>query len=245
MLSQKVTSVFNPGFSFENESDALNSHFKLVKPAKPSPIDEEADLGDVIDNAEGDDIDNELESDNESKKELEKLIKKKDHVRLKSQQSKVKQVVADDFFELQSDKQLEENLKTSNFEDMNLSKPLIKALANMGMANPTKIQTAAIPTALMGKDICACAVTGSGKTLAFMLPTLERLLYKPKHSQVTRVLVLTPTRELAVQICKVTRDLSQFTNINTCLCVGNDIRLFTLDSEKQSKRIFVFFLRWL
>ena len=43
----------------------------------------------------------------------------------------------------------------------------------------------------MGKDICACAVTGSGKTLAFMLPTLERLLYKPKFSQVTRVLVLT------------------------------------------------------
>lgn len=103
---------------------------------------------------------------------------------------------------------------------MNLSKPLIKALANMGMANPTKIQSATIPTALKGKDICACAVTGSGKTLAFMLPTLERLLYKPKFSQVTRVLVLTPTRELAVQICKVTRDLSQFTNINTCLCAG-------------------------
>ena len=78
MLSQKVTSVFNPGFSFENESDALNSHFKLVKPAKPSPIDEEADLGEVIDNAEGDDIDNELESDNESKKELEKLTLEQD-----------------------------------------------------------------------------------------------------------------------------------------------------------------------
>lgn len=104
---------------------------------------------------------------------------------------------------------------------MNLSKPLIKALANMGMATPTKIQSATIPTALKGKDICACAVTGSGKTLAFMLPTLERLLYKPKFSQVTRVLVLTPTRELAVQICKVTRDLTQFTNINTCLCAGN------------------------
>jgi len=192
-----------------------------VKPAKPSVVEDNDELGDVIDSANGKDIENELESDNESKKELEKLIEKKDHVRLKSQKSKVKQVADDDFFELQSEKQLEENLKTSNFEDMNLSKPLMKALANMGMANPTKIQTAAIPTALMGKDICACAVTGSGKTLAFMLPTIERLLYKPKNSQVTRVLVLTPTRELAVQICKVTRDLSQFTNINTCLCVGN------------------------
>ena len=131
----------------------------------------------------------------------------------------------------------------NSFDAMNLSKPLIKALSNMGLTTPTEIQvyfqtynfkikkyklrlihkinkSAAIPTALMGKDICACAVTGSGKTLAFMLPTLERLLYKPKFSQVTRVLVLTPTRELAVQICKVTRDLTQFTNIDTCLCVG-------------------------
>jgi len=90
----------------------------------------------------------------------------------------------------------------------------------MGFITPTEIQSATIPTALMGRDICACAVTGSGKTLAFMLPTLERLLYKPKFPQVTRVLVITPTRELAVQICKITRDLTQFTSINTCLCAG-------------------------
>ncbi len=88
----------------------------------------------------------------------------------------------------------------------------------MNFNHPTPIQASVIPTALMGKDICACAVTGSGKTLAFMLPTLERLLYRPKHPQVTRVLVLTPTRELAAQICKVTRDLAQFTNIQTRSC---------------------------
>jgi ATP-dependent RNA helicase DDX27 len=102
---------------------------------------------------------------------------------------------------------------------------ILKALAHMGLTLPTSIQTAAIPTALMGKDICACAVTGSGKTLAFMLPTIERLLYKPKFPQVTRVLVLTPTRELAVQICKVTRELTQFTNINTVLCAGTKLLL--------------------
>ena len=90
----------------------------------------------------------------------------------------------------------------------------------MGLSTPTPIQLASVPTGLLGKDICACAVTGSGKTLAFMLPTLERLLYKPKFPQVTRVLVLTPTRELAAQICKVTRDLTHFTSINTCLCAG-------------------------
>ena len=103
----------------------------------------------------------------------------------------------------------------------------------MGLTKPTKIQSAAIPTALMGKDICACAVTGSGKTLAFMLPALERLLYKPRFPQVTRVLVLTPTRELAVQICKVTRDLSQFTSINTCLCAGG----FDIKAQEAALRL--------
>jgi ATP-dependent RNA helicase DDX27 len=85
----------------------------------------------------------------------------------------------------------------------------------------------------MGKDICACAVTGSGKTLSFILPTLERLLYRPKHPQVTRVLVLTPTRELAAQICKVTRDLSQYTNIQSCLCAGG----FDIKTQEAALRL--------
>jgi ATP-dependent RNA helicase DDX27 len=61
----------------------------------------------------------------------------------------------------------------------------------MNLMKPTSIQSTAIPIALTGKDICACAITGSGKTIAFMLPAVERLLYKPKFPQVTRVLVLT------------------------------------------------------
>ena len=60
----------------------------------------------------------------------------------------------------------------------------------------------------------------SGKTAAFMLPVLERLLYKPKQAPVTRVLVLTPTRELAVQIHKVSRQLAQFTNVEISLSAG-------------------------
>lgn len=60
-------------------------------------------------------------------------------------------------------------------------------------------QAACIPLALAGRDICGSAVTGSGKTAAFALPILERLLFRPKRVAATRVLVLTPTRELAVQ----------------------------------------------
>ena len=59
-----------------------------------------------------------------------------------------------------------------------------------------------------------------GKTAAFMLPVLERLLYKPKQAPVTRVLVLTPTRELAVQIYQVSRQLAQFTNVDVTLAAG-------------------------
>ena len=59
-----------------------------------------------------------------------------------------------------------------------------------------------------------------GKTAAFMLPVLERLLYKPKQTAVTRVLVLSPTRELAVQIYTVAKQLAQFTNIEISLSAG-------------------------
>ena len=69
-------------------------------------------------------------------------------------------------------------------------------------------------------DICASAMTGSGKTAAFLLPILERLLYRPKDISSIRVLVVTPTRELATQIFEVMQKLSQFTNITGCLICG-------------------------
>ena len=86
------------------------------------------------------------------------------------------------------------------FSEMNLSRPLLKGVAALGFAHPTPIQASAIPLALLGKDLCACAVTGSGKTAAFVLPILERLLYKPKSGNFTRVLIMVPTRELGMQV---------------------------------------------
>lgn len=70
----------------------------------------------------------------------------------------------------------------------------------MGYQNPTPIQATTIPIALQGRDICGCAATGTGKTAAYMLPILERLLFKPKEDLATRVLVLLPTRELGIQV---------------------------------------------
>ena len=74
--------------------------------------------------------------------------------------------------------------------------------------------------ALLGRDICGCAATGTGKTAAYMLPVLERLLYRPVSAALTRVLVLVPTRELGVQVYQVTRQLAQFTSVEVALSVG-------------------------
>ncbi|KAI1731550.1 DEAD/DEAH box helicase domain-containing protein [Ditylenchus destructor] len=78
-----------------------------------------------------------------------------------------------------------------------------------------------VKIALAGKDMCACSATGTGKTAAFMLPIFERLLFRPKaRRSVTRVLVLVPTRELAIQVFQVSRKLSQFSHVDICLCAG-------------------------
>lgn len=108
----------------------------------------------------------------------------------------------------------------NSFLELNLSRPLLRACEALGYTKPTPIQAACIPIALTGRDICGSAITGSGKTAAFSLPTLERLLFRPKRVQAIRVLVLTPTRELAVQVHSMMEKLAQFTDIRCCLIVG-------------------------
>ncbi|KAL0360530.1 UNVERIFIED_CONTAM: DEAD-box ATP-dependent RNA helicase 28 [Sesamum radiatum] len=109
----------------------------------------------------------------------------------------------------------------NSFLDLHLSRPLLRACEALGYNKPTPIQAACIPLALTGRDICGSAITGSGKTAAFSLPTLERLLYRPKNRPAIRVLILTPTRELAVQVHSMIGKLAQFmTDIRCCLVVG-------------------------
>src|SRR3954464_9491002 len=84
------------------------------------------------------------------------------------------------------------------FTSLGLHADLIRGLRELGFTRPTPIQAEAIPPAVAGKDLLACAMTGSGKTAAFLLPILHRLLERPRRT--TRALVLTPTRELAAQI---------------------------------------------
>ncbi|KAJ4303999.1 nucleolar DEAD-box protein required for synthesis of 60S ribosomal subunit [Collariella sp. IMI 366227] len=109
---------------------------------------------------------------------------------------------------------------TSSFQGMSLSRPILRGLTSVGFTKPTPIQAKTIPIALMGKDVVGGAVTGSGKTAAFVVPILERLLYRPKKVPTTRVVILTPTRELAIQCHAVAVKLAGHTDIKFCLAVG-------------------------
>src|SRR5437016_6539613 len=98
-----------------------------------------------------------------------------------------------------------------SFAQFSLDPALLRGIADLGFEAPTPIQHAAIPPGLAGRDVLACAMTGSGKTAAFMLPILQRLLGGSRGT--TRVLILTPTRELAAQIEPHTRELGRHAGI--------------------------------
>jgi ATP-dependent RNA helicase RhlE len=104
------------------------------------------------------------------------------------------------------------------FSTLKLHPSLLKAVKELGFTRPTPIQADAIPPALAGKDVLACAMTGSGKTAAFLLPILHHLLDKPRGT--TRALVITPTRELAAQILEDTNDLAVHTPITAAAVYG-------------------------
>ena len=87
-----------------------------------------------------------------------------------------------------------------NFRDLGLTAPILKALTQAGYTDPTPIQRKAIPPALAGRDVLGCAQTGTGKTCAFATPILQRLSGRSPKPRVIRALILTPTRELAIQI---------------------------------------------
>jgi ATP-dependent RNA helicase RhlE len=104
------------------------------------------------------------------------------------------------------------------FTRLGLHPDLLKGLKDLGFTRPTAIQADAIPPAMAGSDLLACAMTGSGKTAAFLLPILHRLIDKPRGT--TRALVLTPTRELAAQIVEDLNDLAVHTPLTAASVFG-------------------------
>jgi ATP-dependent RNA helicase RhlE len=104
------------------------------------------------------------------------------------------------------------------FSQFKLHADLLRGLKDLGFSRPTPIQADAIPPAIEGRDVLACAMTGSGKTAAFLLPILNQLIDKPRGT--TRALILTPTRELAAQILEDLTDLAVHTPVTAAAVFG-------------------------
>lgn len=109
----------------------------------------------------------------------------------------------------------------STFAELELAKNLLDALQDKGFSRPTTIQTEAIPPALEGRDVLGCAPTGTGKTAAYLLPALQYLLDFPrKKSGPPRVLILTPTRELAMQVAAHAAELAAHSHLDIATITG-------------------------
>uniref|UniRef100_A0AAX7U7J8 ATP-dependent RNA helicase DDX54 n=2 Tax=Haplochromini TaxID=319058 RepID=A0AAX7U7J8_ASTCA len=111
--------------------------------------------------------------------------------------------------------------KSGGFQSMGLSYPVFKGVMKKGYKIPTPIQRKTVPVILDGKDVVAMARTGSGKTAAFLIPMFEKLK-APQAQTGARALILTPTRELALQTMKFTKELGKFTGLKTALILGGD-----------------------
>jgi len=108
-----------------------------------------------------------------------------------------------------------------SFDNLGLSKPILKAVAEKGYSSPSPIQAKAIPAVLTGKDVMAAAQTGTGKTAGFTLPILERLKDGPQvKANQARVLVLTPTRELAAQVSDNIHTYGKHLNLGSAVVFG-------------------------
>jgi ATP-dependent RNA helicase RhlE len=99
------------------------------------------------------------------------------------------------------------------FEDLDLNKPLLNALNDLGYTQPTSIQAKAFTVMMSGKDVIGIAQTGTGKTLAYLLPCLQQFKFSKVKSLEPQVLILVPTRELVVQVVEEARKLLKYMNV--------------------------------
>lgn len=128
------------------------------------------------------------------------------------------------------------------FEDLSLSKSIQKAVFEQGYTQPTPIQEKAIPIVLAGSDLIGCAQTGTGKTAAFAIPIihqLHRIVGSSKKSKQIRALVITPTRELAVQIGQNFDNYGKYTNLTQLTIFGGVSQIPQVDQLRKGVDILI------
>ncbi|XP_029126319.1 putative DEAD-box ATP-dependent RNA helicase 29 isoform X1 [Cajanus cajan] len=137
-----------------------------------------------------------------------------------------------------SRKKKNKNAKSGGFESLGLNPNVFRGVKRKGYKVPTPIQRKTMPLILSGSDVVAMARTGSGKTAAFLLPMLHRLNQHVPQSGV-RALILSPTRDLALQTLKFTKELGHFTDLRVSLLVGGDSMESQFEELAQSPDIII------
>ncbi|EFA82896.1 putative RNA helicase [Heterostelium album PN500] len=198
--------------TFENGTPQTSLQDKIQKRLNAKKFNQDEKSKEKKDTEENDETENTPENDNQEEDD-DNEEEEEDQI---DQVQDGKKNKSDSLKTIESNRrrkqEVEEELPT--FQELHLSRPLQKAVQKLGFTMPTPIQAKTIPPSTQ------CATTGSGKTAAFLLPILERLLYRDVDNRAIRVLVLLPTRELALQCQSVLENLAQFTNITSCLVVG-------------------------
>lgn len=162
---------------------------------------------------------------------------------MKSMQD-VFRIFENDFFEAMRAGSFILNAMTTTFKMLNLTKPCLEAVADLGFSEPTPIQEQAIPFGLKNEDILAAAQTGTGKTLAYLLPIFDQMVSfwgskRPKKNRGPYVLILSPTRELAQQIAQCTQTIAKVTNFRVATVIGGKKYSSQINKLKQGCDILI------
>lgn len=133
---------------------------------------------------------------------------------------------------------------TTTFKMLNLTKPCLEAVADLGFSEPTPIQEQAIPSGLKNEDILAAAQTGTGKTLAYLLPIFDQMVSfwgskRPKKNRGPYALILSPTRELAQQIAQCAQTIAKVTNFRVATVIGGKKYSSQINKLKQGCDILI------
>ena len=131
-------------------------------------------------------------------------------------------------------------MSTTKFTDLGLSEPVLRALADCGYSEPTPVQEASIPIVMKGSDLIASAQTGTGKTAAFMLPVIDDIATRPSFKgDAPLALVLTPTRELALQIDENVREYGKYVGTRTCVVLGGVSSVPQIESLRRGVDVVI------
>lgn len=162
---------------------------------------------------------------------------------MKSMQD-VFRIFENDFFEAMRAGSFILNVMTTTFKMLNLTKPCLEAVADLGFSEPTPIQEQAIPFGLKNEDILAAAQTGTGKTLAYLLPIFDQMVSfwgskRPKKNRGPYALILSPTRELAQQIAQCAQTIAKVTNFRVATVIGGKKCSSQINKLKQGCDILI------